>query len=197
MLMHWTVVKYKRYPYISMHVYMWISYKSKRPFIIKNGSCFDWYDIIRTSYFPILTNYRYFSKSVWYDDVIKWKHFQNCWPFAGGIHWSPVNFPHKGQWRGALMFFYLRLNKRLSKQSWGWWFETVSHPLWRHRNDQLKCVANQTWSILLATCPSWFKFDGILHLLNHMFTLHRTCGNIIVRIMYVIEKQHRFVNLDM
>ena len=28
----------------------------------------------------------------------------------------------------------LRLNKRLSKQSRGWWFETLSHPLWRHCN---------------------------------------------------------------
>ena len=26
------------------------------------------------------------------------------------------------------------LNKRLSEQSWGWWFETPSHPLWRHNN---------------------------------------------------------------
>ena len=33
------------------------------------------------------------------------------------------------------VFFDLRLNKRLSKQSWGWWFETLSHPLWRHCND--------------------------------------------------------------
>ena len=32
------------------------------------------------------------------------------------------------------VFFDLRLNKRLSKQSWGWWFETQLHPLWRHRN---------------------------------------------------------------
>ena len=47
----------------------------------------------------------------------------------------PVNSPHKGQWRGALMFFfYLRLNKRLSKQPWGWWFETPSWSLWRHFN---------------------------------------------------------------
>ena len=37
------------------------------------------------------------------DDVIKWKHFSHCWPFAQGIHRSPVNFPHKGQWRGSLM----------------------------------------------------------------------------------------------
>ena len=32
------------------------------------------------------------------------------------------------------VFFYLRLNKQLSKQSWGWWFETPSRTLWRHRN---------------------------------------------------------------
>ena len=28
------------------------------------------------------------------------------------------------------VFFDLRLNKRLSKQSWGWWFETLSWSLW-------------------------------------------------------------------
>ena len=39
-----------------------------------------------------------------HDDVIKWKHFQRYWPFVRGIHRSPVNSLHKGQWRGALMF---------------------------------------------------------------------------------------------
>ena len=33
------------------------------------------------------------------------------------------------------VFFDLRRNKRLSTQAWGWWFETLSRPLWRHRND--------------------------------------------------------------
>ena len=33
------------------------------------------------------------------------------------------------------VYFDLRPNKRLSKQSWGWWFETLSCPLWRHRNE--------------------------------------------------------------
>ena len=37
-------------------------------------------------------------------DVIKWKHFPRYWPFVWGIHRSPVNSPHKGQWRRALMF---------------------------------------------------------------------------------------------
>ena len=70
-----------------------------------------------------------------HDDVIKWKHFPRYWPFVWGIHRSPVNSPHKGQWRGALMFFFeMCLNKRLRKQPWGWWFETPSCPLWCHCN---------------------------------------------------------------
>ena len=39
-----------------------------------------------------------------HDDVIKWKHFPCYWTFVRGIHLSPVNSHHRGQWRGALMF---------------------------------------------------------------------------------------------
>ena len=169
----------------------------------------------------------------WYDDVIKWKHFSLYWPFVRGIHRSPVNSSHKGQWRGTLMFslicayinswvnnreagdlgrhrahydvilmstevamtawishyipiarnspvtgeflsqrpvtrnfdvfFYLRLYKRLSKQSWGWWFETPSWSLWRrcnvnrhvscdHRKDFPFIVCNQIRGIVLTHC---------------------------------------------
>ena len=42
-----------------------------------------------------------------HDDVIKWKHFPRNWSFVRGIHRSPVNSPHKGQWRGALMFYLI------------------------------------------------------------------------------------------
>ena len=189
--------------------------------VCKSAIRLIWYNPIR------------FDTNVLHDDVIKWKHFPRNWPFVRGIHRSPVNSPHKGQWRGALMFslicvwinnreagdlrryrahydvivmknvkllkpndgnqtfsfkkmhlkmssvkwrlfwlawwrhqmetfyasqsicagnspvpgefpaqrpvmrsfdifFDMRPNKRLSKQSWGWWFETPSHPLWRH-----------------------------------------------------------------
>ena len=68
-------------------------------------------------------------------DVIKWKHFLYHWPFVRGIHCPLMNSPNKGQWRGALMFSLVcTLNKRLSKQSWGWWFETSSRSLWHHYN---------------------------------------------------------------
>ena len=49
---------------------------------------------------------------LFHDDVIKWKHFPRYWPFVRGVHRSPVNSPHKGQWRDAFMFslIYARLN---------------------------------------------------------------------------------------
>ena len=39
-----------------------------------------------------------------HDDVIKWKHFSAQLAYVRGIHRSPVNSPHNGQWRGALVF---------------------------------------------------------------------------------------------
>ena len=41
-----------------------------------------------------------------HDDVIKWKHFPRHWSFVRGIHQSPLNSPHKGQWRVALYFLW-------------------------------------------------------------------------------------------
>ena len=53
-----------------------------------------------------------------HDDVIKWKHFPRYWPFLRRIHRSPVNSPHKGQWRGALMFSLI----------WTWTNSWVNNP---------------------------------------------------------------------
>ena len=63
-----------------------------------------------------------------------WKHFPRYWPFCAGIHRSQVNSPHKGEWRGALIFD-LCLKKRLSKQSRRRGVETPSRSLWRHCGD--------------------------------------------------------------
>ena len=54
--------------------------------------------------FPITVEIQHFECFyMWHDDVIKWKHFPRNWPFVRGIHRSPVNSPHKGQWHAALM----------------------------------------------------------------------------------------------
>ena len=44
----------------------------------------------------------------------------------------------------CFLWFDLRLNKRLSKQSWGWWFETPSRSLWRHCNG-VCCLHPRKW----------------------------------------------------
>ena len=94
-----------------------------------------------------------------HDDVIKWKHFPLYWPFVRGIHRWPVNSPHKGQWRRALMFSLIcALNKRWSKQSWGWWFETPSRPLWRHCN--MLRMPHYLFVCQVAV-PRWASLQGI------------------------------------
>ena len=71
----------------------------------------------------------------YHNDVIEWKHFPRYSPFVQGIHRSPVNSPHKRPvTRSFDVSLICALNKRLSKQSWGWWFETPSRSFWRRCN---------------------------------------------------------------
>ena len=58
---------------------------------------------------------------------------------------SPVPGTQRPVTRSFDIFFDLRLNKRLSKQSWGWWFETPSRPLWRQCNEQLNFNMTYAW----------------------------------------------------
>ena len=69
-------------------------------------------------------------------DIIKWKHFPRYWPFVRGTHRWPVKSPHKVT-RSFGVFFDLRLNKRLRKQSYGWWPDSPSRSLWRHCDDKV------------------------------------------------------------
>ena len=68
-------------------------------------------------------------RDVKHDDVVQWKHFPCYWPFGWRIHrsrWFPAQRPVTWSFD---VIFDLRLNKRLSRQSWGWWFEMLSRPL--------------------------------------------------------------------
>ena len=68
-----------------------------------------------------------------------WRHQMKT--FSATLAICAENSPVPGEFptqrpvtRSFDVFFDLRLNKRLSKQSWGWSFETLSCPLWRHCN---------------------------------------------------------------
>ena len=62
-----------------------------------------------------------------HDDVIKWKLFPRNRPLVRGIHRSPVNSPHKGQWRGALMY------SLICEWTNGWANNREAGDLGRHR----------------------------------------------------------------
>ena len=65
------------------------------------------------------------------------------------------------------VFFDLRLNERQSKQSWGWWFETPSHPLWRHSN----VVICNWWNVKFALLKRLFTAN-ILYWFQNKFCVY-------------------------
>ena len=105
---------------------------------------------------------------------------------------SPVSgeFPaQRPVTRSFDVLIVLRLNKRLSKQSWGWWFETLSCPLWRLSN-----VTKLTLLLLLfssgdrflsfssytSVCCNYIQYtylEYILHIwwsnMTYLYFLHR------------------------
>ena len=87
------------------------------------------------------------------------------------------------------VYFDLRPKERLSKQWWGWWFETLSRSLWRHRNGlgdnwydtyDYKAAADRSCMFTLndvamtVTSRYWqiFKFGQAVVIFNHEEILH-------------------------
>ena len=110
---------------------------------------------------------------------MKWKHFPRYWPFVLGNPRSPVNSPHKGQWRGALIFPLVRLNKRLGKQSRRRWFETPSHSVWRHYNVAIipftepKLIYCQLDATMQKSVKFWSKYNDF-----HSINCVHKCPNV-------------------
>ena len=118
-----------------------------------------------------------------HDDVIKWKHFPRLsyWPFMLGIHRSSVNFPHKSQWRGTLMFSLIC----------AWVNNREAGDLRRHRAHcyvtGMIVIQNQykITALVLFMCYIWrlqFVHTPISHLLN-------------IPVVYVETSSFRF-NID-
>ena len=92
-----------------------------------------------------------------HDDIIKWKHFPHYWPFVMN---SPVNSPHKGQWREALMFSLIcAWTNGLVNNRKRWWFEMPSCSLWRHCNGNFLMMSchyqmGHQWNSCFIGAPS-------------------------------------------
>ena len=101
-----------------------------------------------------------------------WRHqietFSALLAICAGNSPVPVEFPaQRPVTRSFDVFFDLRLNKRLSKQSWGWWFEALSRPLWRHRNAHCKIICDcdaskivENWSNVLPANKKHYQINA-------------------------------------
>ena len=92
-----------------------------------------------------LWDIRIFIYWVYHDNFIKRKYFPRYRPFVRGIHRSPVNSLHKGQWRGALMFslIYARIN--------GWANNGKAGDLRRH-------LAHYDVIVMICILWDWYEF---------------------------------------
>ena len=83
-----------------------------------------------------------------------------CVEFTG-----PGEFPtQRPVTRSFDVFFDLRLYKRLSKQPWGWWFETPSWSLWRHCNDGWRCAILTDGSVIhVSTAWTLHRFIVVFY----------------------------------
>ena len=103
-----------------------------------------------------------------------WRHqmetFSALLAICAGNSPVPSEFPaQRPVPRSFDIFFDLLLNKRSSKQWWGWWFETPSRPWWRHYNDEDKvhwCMHHQ------ARLSQWHICIGYLHSQTPIFGNH-------------------------
>ena len=94
-----------------------------------------------------------------------WRHQMET--FSAQLAFCAGNSPVTGEstaqrpvTRSSDVFFDLPLNKWLSKQWWGWWFETQSRPLWRHCNEYGVLPTSPNGNIFRVTGPLCGEFTG-------------------------------------
>ena len=131
-------------------------------------------------------NMRFWPLSCYHATISDLHRMETFSTFSGPLcreftrhYWIPLK---KGQWRGALMFSFISAGKkRSSNQSRRPWFESPSHPLWRHCNEEYWC------ELFAMEIPcTGFSFDrgyfaGVLQALPlvvlSLFRCLLTCSN--------------------
>ena len=138
-------------------------------------------------FFIIFILHRYILiTSHWAKCFAWWRHqmeiFLHYWPFVRGIHWWPVDSPHKGQWRGALMFslIYASTNSWANNRDAG--------DLRRHRahydvtvmaNSKFIGPSDVIWQQKCESTLAWLIPDSIKPLPEPILTYHQW-GQVII-----------------
>ena len=119
------------------------------------------------------------------DDVIKWKTFSALLALCAGNSPFTGEFPaQRPVTRSFDVFFDLRLNKWLSKQWWGWWFETPLCPLWHHCNA-VTCPVEVTTMEMIVNTVFWYKRHNDIHFIMWIVS------NIISNVTWFIYRPRR------
>ena len=100
-----------------------------------------------------------------------WRHqintFSALLAICAGNSSVPGEFPtQRPVTRSFDVFFDLRLNKRLSKQPWAWWFETPSWSLWRHCHDIVSLEWLSNCLVSFYTCWPLILYKIIFNCYN-------------------------------
>ena len=129
-----------------------------------------------------------------HDDVIKWRHFPRYWPFVRGINRSPVNSPHKSQWRGVFMFSLICVWPN------GWISNGEAGDLRRHRAHYDVTVMIELGYVCACGCPLHVTsnlFNNLFRLKRNIKALHRIhqwpvypqngqyCGNVFLSSLFL------------
>ena len=91
------------------------------------------------------------------------------------------------------VFFDLRLNKQLSKQSWGWWFETPPCSLWRHCNwnENLNVIfSSQEVHLKMPSTKCWQYhscLNALISTVKRMIPFTKSCTGTLVRSLLIIS----------
>ena len=97
-------------------------------------------------------------------------------------------------------YFDLRPNERLNKQSWGWWFETLSSPLWRHRNVlrysrwQNRLLSNACGKAVQGGCESVYQHGGARRPMCPWQESHHKIINRVKSVQYLLMSLDKNLN---
>ena len=124
------------------------------------GGCYSW--LVNSIFIHRSITWDY-NTDIYHDNVTKWEHFPRYWPFVWGIHWSPVNSPYTGHWRGALMFSLICV--------WinGWVNNRETGDLRRHHThyDVTAMMHSTLWDIYPKQDHHWAEHQLWIHHSNH------------------------------
>ena len=154
-----------------------------------------------------------------FDENIPWKQwrwckYQSMYSMMTSSNENIGEFPaQRPVTRSFGVFFDLLLNKRLSKQSWGWWFETPLCPLWRHCTVRLypsswhakRCgcncpacrtslIATRFWVVVICPiikCLTVLEFSFILFDLCLFITIFNFISNYVPIVTFWISTYHK------